>query len=183
MIARTARQFPVIVALVVVLALAPIAFAAKGGGGGKPGGGGSGGGTISLAPLVYDANANGLPNWADIVVFNISTTATSAPYVNLQCVQNGAVVLNGWNGYFVGAINRVGREKPWNIGEFYGKSYFCNPRGKIIAQASRNKDEVVVADLDLDMIAEVRNVWQFYRDRRPDSYKPLVQQAGKAAGI
>ena len=60
------------------------------------------------------------------------------------------------NGYFVGAINRVGTKKPWNIGEFYGKSYFCNPRGKIIAQASRDKDEVVVADLDLDMIAEVR---------------------------
>ena len=60
------------------------------------------------------------------------------------------------NGYFVGAINRVGDEKPWSIGEFYGKSYFCNPRGKIVAQASRDKDEVLVADLDLDMILEVR---------------------------
>jgi len=109
-IARTARQFPVIVALVAVLALAPIALAGKGG---KPGGGGGGGGggSISLAPLVYDANGNGLPNWADIVVFNISTTATAAPYVNLQCVQNGAVVLNGWNGYFVGALNAT-----WNFG-------------------------------------------------------------------
>src|ERR1044071_5878760 len=58
------------------------------------------------------------------------------------------------NGYFVGAINRVGEEKPWSIGEFYGKSYFCNPRGKIVAQASRDKDEVLAADLDLDMILE-----------------------------
>jgi N-carbamoylputrescine amidase len=86
-------------------------------------------------------------------------------------------------GYFVGAINRVGVEKPWAIGEFYGKSYFCNPRGKIVAQASRDKDEVVVADLDLDMIAEVRKTWQFFRDRRPESYAPLVTQAGKTAGV
>ena len=53
-------------------------------------------------------------------------------------------------------INRVGTEKPWQIGEFYGKSYFCNPRGKIIAQASRDKDELLVADLNLDEIEEVR---------------------------
>jgi beta-ureidopropionase len=84
------------------------------------------------------------------------------------------------NGYFVGAINRVGTEKPWSIGEFYGKSYFCNPRGKIIAQASRDKDEVVIADLDLDMIAEVRKVWQFFRDRRPDTYGPLTTQSSKS---
>ena len=50
----------------------------------------------------------------------------------------------------------------------------CNPRGQIVAQASRDKDEIVVADIDLDMIREVRNVWQFYRDRRPDSYGPLA---------
>src|SRR3982075_4514472 len=85
------------------------------------------------------------------------------------------------NGYFVGAINRVGREKPWNIGEFYGKSYFCNPRGKIFAQASRDKDEVLVADLDLDMIQEVRKVWQFYRDRRPETYGALTTQTGQTA--
>ena len=78
------------------------------------------------------------------------------------------------NGYFVGAINRVGRELPWNIGEFYGSSYFCNPRGQILAQGSRDKDEVIVADLDLDEIREVRDTWQFFRDRRPDTYGPLV---------
>jgi N-carbamoylputrescine amidase len=78
------------------------------------------------------------------------------------------------NGYFIGAINRVGTEAPWNIGEFYGTSYFCNPRGKIIAEAVRDKDEVLTADLNLDEIAEVRRTWQFYRDRRPDSYGPLV---------
>ena len=79
------------------------------------------------------------------------------------------------NGYFVGAINRVGTEAPWNMGEFYGKSYFCNPRGKIFAQASRDKDEVVVADLNLDEIDQVRATWQFFRDRRPDSYGEIAR--------
>ena len=79
------------------------------------------------------------------------------------------------NGYFIGAINRVGFEPPWNIGEFYGSSYFCNPRGQIVAQASRDRDEVLTADLDLDLIAEVRRTWQFFRDRRPDTYESLVK--------
>ncbi len=72
------------------------------------------------------------------------------------------------------AINRVGIEPPWKMGEFYGKSYFCDPRGRIVAQGPRDKDALVVADLNLDMIEEVRAVWQFYRDRRPDAYGPLV---------
>jgi len=79
------------------------------------------------------------------------------------------------NQYFVAAINRVGTEKPWSIGEFYGKSYFCNPRGKIVAQGSRDKDELVVADLDFDEIKDVRATWQFYRDRRPESYDEIVR--------
>jgi len=73
------------------------------------------------------------------------------------------------------AINRVGTEAPWNIGHFYGTSYFCNPRGQIVAEASREKDEVLTADLDLDQIKEVRQTWQFFRDRRPDSYVDLVR--------
>jgi N-carbamoylputrescine amidase len=79
------------------------------------------------------------------------------------------------DGYFIGAINRVGVEAPWNIGEFYGQSYFCDPRGCIFAQAARDKDEVLTADLNLDMIAEVRKTWQFFRDRRPDMYESLVK--------
>jgi beta-ureidopropionase len=74
------------------------------------------------------------------------------------------------NGYFIGAINRVGMEGPWNIGEFYGQSYFCDPRGQMLAVASRDKDELIVADLDLDVIRQVRNTWQFFRDRRPETY-------------
>jgi beta-ureidopropionase len=79
------------------------------------------------------------------------------------------------NGYFVGAINRVGIEKPWNIGEFYGQSYFCDPRGQFISIGSRDKDELVVADLDLGVIQQVRNTWQFYRDRRPETYGAITE--------
>ena len=79
------------------------------------------------------------------------------------------------NGFFVAAINRVGTEAPWNLGEFFGQSYFCNPRGKILAEASRNQDEIITADLDLDLIAEVRRAWPFYRDRRPELYGDLVK--------
>jgi N-carbamoylputrescine amidase len=123
------------------------------------------------------ARALGL-NGAEIV-FNPSATVAGLSEYLWELEQPAHAVANG---YFVGAINRVGVEKPWNIGEFYGKSYFCNPRGKIIAQASRDKDELVIADLDLDMIAEVRKTWQFFRDRRPDSYEPLTRQQGHATG-
>src|SRR4051812_45646435 len=123
------------------------------------------------------ARALGL-NGAEIV-FNPSATVAGLSEYLWELEQPAHAVANG---YFVGAINRVGIEKPWSIGEFYGKSYFCTPRGKIIAQASRDKDELVVADLDLDMIAEVRNIWQFFRDRRPETYTGLTKQAGKSVG-
>jgi len=112
------------------------------------------------------------------IVFNPSATVAGLSEYLWELEQPAHAVANG---YFVGAINRVGEEKPWSIGEFYGKSYFCNPRGKIVAQASRKKDEVLVADLDLDMILEVRKVWQFYRDRRPETYGPLTAQTSAAA--
>ncbi|MBI3363816.1 MAG: acyltransferase, partial [Ignavibacteriae bacterium] len=106
------------------------------------------------------------------IVFNPSATVAGLSEYLWELEQPAHAVANG---YFVGAINRVGIEAPWNIGEFYGKSYFCNPRGKIIAQASRDKDEIVVADLNLEEILEVRNVWQFYRDRRPEIYKEMTE--------
>jgi len=117
------------------------------------------------------ARALGL-NGAEIV-FNPSATVAGLSEYLWELEQPAHAVANG---YFVGAINRVGHEKPWDIGEFYGKSYFCNPRGKIIAQASRDSDELVVAELDLDQIREVRNVWQFFRDRRPETYDELTKE-------
>jgi beta-ureidopropionase len=112
------------------------------------------------------------------IVFNPSATVAGLSEYLWELEQPAHAVANG---YFVGAINRVGTEKPWSIGEFYGKSYFCNPRGKIVAQASRKQDEVLVADLDLEMILEVRKVWQFFRDRRPETYGPLTAQTGQMA--
>src|SRR5512132_1310712 len=71
------------------------------------------------------------------------------------------------NGYLVGTINRVGQEKEFGPNEYYGSSYFADPRGKIIAQASEKDEQLLVADLNMDLVREVRNTWQFYRDRRP----------------
>jgi beta-ureidopropionase len=116
------------------------------------------------------ARALGL-NGAEIV-FNPSATVAGLSEHLWKIEQPAHAVANG---YFIGAINRVGTEAPWNIGHFYGTSYFCNPRGQIIASASRDKDEVLVADLDLDQIKEVRQTWQFFRDRRPDAYEDLVK--------
>lgn len=116
------------------------------------------------------ARALGL-NGAEIV-FNPSATVAGLSEHLWKLEQPAHAVANG---YFIGAINRVGVEAPWNIGQFYGSSYFCNPRGQIVAQASREKDEVLTADLDLDQIKEVRQTWQFFRDRRPDAYSDLVK--------
>ncbi|CAN5206508.1 nitrilase-related carbon-nitrogen hydrolase [soil metagenome] len=107
------------------------------------------------------------------IVFNPSATVAGLSEYLWKLEQPAHAVANG---YFIGAINRVGYEAPWNIGEFYGQSYFCNPRGQIVAEAPRDKDALVVADLDLDMIREVRNTWQFFRDRRPESYEQLVAE-------
>jgi N-carbamoylputrescine amidase len=115
------------------------------------------------------ARALGL-NGAEIV-FNPSATVAGLSEYLWKLEQPAHAVANG---YFIGAINRVGWEKPWKIGEFYGQSYFCDPRGKFLAEGPRDKDAVVAADLNLDLIDEVRSVWQFYRDRRPDAYGPLV---------
>jgi len=106
------------------------------------------------------------------IVFNPSATVAGLSEYLWKMEQPASAVANI---YYVGAINRIGTEKPWKFGEFYGQSYFCNPRGKIIAEASRDKDEVVVADLDMDVIREVRNTWQFYRDRRPETYDKMIQ--------
>jgi beta-ureidopropionase len=110
-------------------------------------------------------------NGAEIVMNPSATVAGLSEYL-WKLEQPAHAVANG---YFVGAINRVGMEAPWNIGEFYGQSYFCDPRGQLVAVASRDKDELVVADLDFGMIQQVRNTWQFYRDRRPETYGAITQ--------
>ncbi len=105
------------------------------------------------------------------IVFNPSATVAGLSEYLWKLEQPAHAVANQ---FFVGAINRPGTEAPWNIGEFYGTSYFCDPRGQIMKEGKRTEDDLVVADLDLDLIREVRNVWQFFRDRRPDAYDDIV---------
>ena len=76
------------------------------------------------------------------------------------------------NQCFVAAINRVGVE---GEDQFFGSSMICDPRGNILASASMNDEEVLVADIDLSMVTRVRNSWLFYRDRRPDAYGALIR--------
>jgi N-carbamoylputrescine amidase len=106
------------------------------------------------------------------IVYNPSATVAGLSQHLWKLEQPAHAVANG---YYMGCINRVGTEAPWNIGKFYGNSYFVNPRGQILACGSEDKDELVVAELDLDLIEEVRRTWQFYRDRRPDAYGPLTE--------
>lgn len=106
------------------------------------------------------------------IVFNPSATVAGLSEYLWKLEQPAAACANI---YFIGAINRTGTEAPWNIGEFYGTSYFSNPKGQIIVEGPREGDAVVVADLDLNLIREVRNTWQFYRDRRPETYEATVR--------
>lgn len=107
------------------------------------------------------------------IVYNPSATVAGLSQHLWKIEQPAHAIANG---YYVGAINRVGTEAPWNVGKFYGNSYFVNPRGEIIACGSEDQDELVVAELDLDLIEEVRRTWQFFRDRRPDAYGPLTEE-------
>lgn len=110
-------------------------------------------------------------NGAEYIVNPSATVAGLSEYLwKLEQPASAAA-----NGVFIGAINRVGTEAPWNIGEFYGQSYIVNPRGSIEAIASRDKDELLVHDIDLDMVRQVRDNWQFFRDRRPETYGPLTK--------
>ncbi|CAN5516645.1 nitrilase-related carbon-nitrogen hydrolase [soil metagenome] len=106
------------------------------------------------------------------IVFNPSATVAGLSEYLWKLEQPAHAVANQ---YFVGAINRPGIEEPWKFGEFYGQSYFCDPKGQMIKVACRDKDEIVIADMDLESIRDVRNTWQFFRDRRPESYGVITQ--------
>jgi N-carbamoylputrescine amidase len=80
-----------------------------------------------------------------------------------------------FNTYYVGTINRVGIEE-YGDNDFYGESYFCDPKGQFIGEVgSAHDEELIVRDLDLDVIQEVRDTWHFYFNRRPDQYGTLVK--------
>ena len=110
-------------------------------------------------------------NGAEIVFIPSATSRGLSEYLwRIEQVSHAVA-----NGYFVGTINRVGIE-PLGEDDFYGQSYFVDPRGQFVGEVGdAHKPELLVRDLDLDEILEVRNTWQWYRDRRPDAYQDLVR--------
>ncbi|MFD6097401.1 nitrilase-related carbon-nitrogen hydrolase [Nocardiopsis flavescens] len=106
------------------------------------------------------------------LVYNPSATSRGLSAYLWKLEQPAAAVANE---YFVAAINRVGREE-YGDNDFYGTSYFVDPRGRFVGDtASDTAPELVVRDLDFGLIDEVRTQWAFYRDRRPDAYGPLTE--------
>ncbi len=101
--------------------------------------------------------------------------------------QFGAAQLDAWrtiqrshaiaNGVFVAAVNRVGFEGPPQNGlEFWGHSFVCDPFGQVLAEASADKEEILVVKCDPRRIEEVRRNWPFLRDRRIDAYAPILER-------
>lgn len=110
------------------------------------------------------------------LVFNPSATKPGLSNRLWELEQPAAAAANQ---YFIAANNRIGTESD-EFGDlavtFYGSSYFVDPRGNYVGEvASQDQTEIVTRDLDLDLIREVRNNWQFYRDRRPESYTAVVK--------
>ena len=84
------------------------------------------------------------------------------------------------NGVYVAAANRIGLEKyvPDTNGiEFWGQSFICGPQGEILAQASADQEEILLAEIDLDLQENVRQNWPFFRDRRIDFYGEITKRA------
>ena len=104
------------------------------------------------------------------IVFNPSATVDSLSKYLWELEQPAHAVANM---YYVGAINRVGKEM--DESPFFGTSYFVNPKGQFLSKGSYDQEEIVIADLDLDLITETRKLWQFYRDRRPETYDELIE--------
>jgi predicted amidohydrolase len=103
-------------------------------------------------PLIEEAGDKGVQ-----ILFNPSATTAGKSQYLWQLEQPAQAVANG---VFIGANNRIGLEKPWEFGKFYGSSYFVDPRGQLLVQGSEDKDEVV-------------------RDLRPDQYIGLTETVGK----
>ena len=99
----------------------------------------------------------------------------------------GAAQLDAWrtiqrahaiaNGVFVAAANRVGFEGTPQSGlEFWGHSFVCDPFGQILAEASADKEEILIVECDPSRVEEVRRNWPFLRDRRIDAYSPILER-------
>src|SRR5262249_60494035 len=106
------------------------------------------------------------------IVFNPSATSRGLSSYLWKLEQPASAVANE---YFIGAINRVGIEADRGADDFYGTSYFVDPEGKFVGEGGdAHRPELVVRELDLDLLAEVRDRWAFYRYRRRDQSDALV---------
>jgi N-carbamoylputrescine amidase len=119
---------------------------------------------------------------ADLLVY-----PTAIGWHPSEKAQYGAAQLDAWrtiqrahaiaNGIYVAAVNRVGYEGPPEHGlEFWGSSFVADPFGQVIAQASCDQEEILVAECDPRRMEEVRRNWPFLRDRRIDAYAPILQR-------
>ena len=107
------------------------------------------------------------------IVFNPSAPSRGLSQYLWKLEQPAAAVANM---FYVGALNRVGIE-PLGDNDFYGQSYFVDPEGQFVGEVGDPfKPELVVRDLDLEKIKQVRDRWAFYRDRRPDAYQDLFER-------
>jgi len=107
------------------------------------------------------------------IVFIPSATSRGLSQHLWQIEQTSHAITNG---YFVGTINRVGIEDEFGPNDYYGQSYFCDPRGQFVGDiASDREEELIIREIDLDLVQEVRNTWQFYRDRRPEMYGDICK--------
>src|ERR1700722_11214511 len=91
-----------------------------------------------------------------------------------RTIQRGHAIANG---IYVAAVNRVGFEGPPDKGlEFWGASFVADPFGRILAEASHDKEEILIVECDTQKMEEVRRNWPFLRDRRIDAYAPITSR-------
>lgn len=105
----------------------------------------------------------------------------AAQYEAWQTIQRAHAIANG---VYVAGVNRVGHEHGDILGnraegpglEFWGGSFLADPFGRIIAKASHDAEEVLLAEIDLALLEDTRRNWPFLRDRRIDAYAPITQR-------
>jgi N-carbamoylputrescine amidase len=94
-----------------------------------------------------------------------------------ETVQRGHAIANG---LYVAAANRVGLERPFQDApglEFWGSSFIAGPQGEILARASRDREEMILAEVDTAHLEDVRRNWPFFRDRRIDAYGDILKRS------
>jgi beta-ureidopropionase len=117
-------------------------------------------------------------NGAEIVFVPTATTGMTRYLWDLELRAHAVA-----NIYYVCGVNKVGVDVGGSSRNHFGSSVIVNPRGEILAQASDSREEVLLGDLDLSVLPDLRALWAYYRDRRPDLYGPLVEGAGVPSRI